>query len=85
MPFSHITNQLQLEGILRRLDVIGREIEVTDQATHRTLMVPPGCQVFLHGERVKLRMLLPGDRLRITYRERCESLEACVVEVQSSR
>jgi hypothetical protein len=83
MPPSHITNQLQLEGVLRRVDVIGREIEVADQATQMTMMVPPDCQLYLHGEPVKLRLLLPGDRLRISYRELSDTLVACVVEAQS--
>jgi hypothetical protein len=65
------------------MDLIGREIEVVNEAKLLTMMVPPGCQVYLHGERVKLRLLLPGDRLRISYRKLRDTLVACLVEAQS--
>jgi hypothetical protein len=88
MPYSQMTNptnQLQLEGVLQGVDLVNREIEVADQAKHITLMVPSDCKVFLHGERVKLRLLQPGDRLRITYRERPGAVEARLVEAECSQ
>ena len=44
--------------------------------------MPPGCVVVLRGEQVKLRMVQPGDRVRVTYAEERDSLVARVVEAQ---
>ena len=43
--------------------------------------VPPGCPVVLRGDPVKLRMVLPGDLVRVTYEEVRGSRVARLVEV----
>jgi hypothetical protein len=46
--------------------------------------VRPGCVITLRGERVKLRMLQPRDRVRVTYTERQGARVADVVEVSTA-
>jgi hypothetical protein len=47
-----------------------------------TIYVPPDCNVVLRGERVKLRMVQPRDRVRVTYTELADSLVAREIEVR---
>jgi hypothetical protein len=75
-PFS------QTDAVVRRVDVVNRELTVRAGHALAVFDVPPGCAVLLRGERVKLRMVQPGDRVRVTYAPRRGSLVACAVEVQ---
>ena len=52
----------------------GTEVEVFD--------VPPDCPVFLHGERIKLRLLQPQDLVSIVFsrRENRQVAQRVVVE-----
>ena len=49
-----------------------------------TAYVPPDGAVVRWGERVKLRMLQPGEHLRVTYTGRADAHVARAVEVLSS-
>jgi hypothetical protein len=67
-------------GILQRIDLIDREVTVRQENGSVTYSVSSNCEVLLNGERVKLRMLQPRDRVRIAYRPRSEHLIALSVE-----
>ena len=43
--------------------------------------VRPDCVITLRGERVKLRLIQPRDRVRVTYTERQGTRVAAAVEV----
>jgi hypothetical protein len=83
MPTSRVPSLSRIEGILERVDLVNREVELVGRSTRRTLTVPPDCEVVLRGERVKLRMLQPGDRVRILYSVRPDLCEAHRLEAQS--
>jgi hypothetical protein len=83
MPTSKVPTLWRIEGILERVDLVNREIELVERSTRRTLVVSPDCEVVLHGERVKLRMLQPGDRVRILYSVHPNLCEAHRLEAQS--
>jgi hypothetical protein len=68
--------------IVHRVDPINRELEALIDGRLVTIDVPPQCDVILRGERVKLRLVQPRDRLRMTYVENADCLVACVIEVQ---
>ncbi len=72
----------QANGVIRYIDTINREMRVQVADTTLTLDIPLDCAIFLHGERVKLRMLQSLDRVRITYVEHRNYLAARTIEVQ---
>ena len=53
------------EGIVRRVDLMTRELELLADAGVLRLVVLPGSRVLLNGERVKLRLLQPQDRVAV--------------------
>jgi hypothetical protein len=66
-----------LEGTVRRVDAASREMEV-----HAARFdVPPGCPILLRGERVKLRLIQPRDRVRVRYAEVQDRRVAEAIEV----
>jgi hypothetical protein len=74
--------EIQTDGIVRAVDVVNRELSALAGGALVSFSVPPGCVVVLRGEQVKLRMVQPGDRVRVTYAEERGSLVARVVEAQ---
>jgi hypothetical protein len=73
---------LEAEAVVRRVNPVNREVTVLVGEALVAIYVPPDCGVFLHGERVKLRLVQPGDRVRVTYTDHGNSLIAREVEVQ---
>lgn len=73
---------LEVEAIVRRVDPITRELAALVEGGLVTIYVPPDCEVVLHGERVKLRMVQPRDRLRVVCADRADPLIALGIEVQ---
>jgi hypothetical protein len=73
---------LQTDGIVRRVDPVGRELEVAVAGTPVSFDIRTDCAITLRGERVKLRLLQPRDRVRVTYTQRRGALVADTVEVQ---
>lgn len=59
----------QTDGVIRRVDPVGRELEVNVAGTAINFDVRTDCTITLRGERVKLRLLQSRDRVRITYAE----------------
>ena len=74
---------LQADGVVRRVDPVGREVEVHVAGNPVNFDVRPGCLITLRGERVKLRLIQPRDRVRVAYTEGHWGRVAEVIEVQS--
>jgi hypothetical protein len=55
-------------GVVRNVDLIAREIEVSVAGKDIRFDVPPDCPVILRGERIKLRLIQKGDRVVLAYR-----------------
>jgi CheY-like chemotaxis protein len=68
-------------GVIRNVDISGREITLIVHGAMKAFSVPTECSILLHGEPVKLRMLLPGDYARVAYRRGREALEARSIQV----
>jgi hypothetical protein len=74
---------LYADGVVRRVDPVGRELHVVVAGTSVNFNVGPECIVTLRGERVKLRMIQPQDRVRLAYTGGPGALVAAAVEVQA--
>lgn len=61
------TSALQTDGVVHGVDTVNRELTVNTGGALATFDVPPDCAVVLRGERVKLRMVQPRDRVHVTY------------------
>jgi hypothetical protein len=72
---------LKAEAVVHRVDPINRELAALVEGVVVTIYVPPDCAVVLRGERVKLRMVQPRDRLRVAYAQHADSLVAREIEV----
>jgi hypothetical protein len=73
-----------IEGVARRIDAVARELTVDAGGALVAIDVPPNCPITLRGERIKLRMLLPCDRLRVTCAQSPGARVASAIEVQSA-
>lgn len=73
-----------IEGVARRIDAVARELTVDAGGALVAIDVPPDCPIILRGERIKFRMLLPRDRLRVrvTSAECSGTRVASAIEVQ---
>jgi hypothetical protein len=71
-----------LLGTLQQVDAVTREIFVRTDAGVELIDVPPDSLVFLRGDQIKLRLLQPGDRVRVTYVKTLGSRIAKRLEVQ---
>ena len=58
--------EVTIEGTVLSVDTVNRELTVLSRAVRVAFDVPPGCPIVLRGERVKLRLVQPGDRVRVT-------------------
>jgi hypothetical protein len=73
---------MQTNGIVQSVDTVNRELAALVGGVMVNIDVPPCCAVVLRGERVKLRLVQPGDFVRVTYAEVRGALVARTVEVQ---
>ncbi len=64
---DHSQDVREATGIIQHVDVSRREVTVLIAGITQVFDVGPTCSCQLHGERVKLRLLLPRDTVRITY------------------
>ena len=79
----HATGQFQsAKGIVQRVDTVQREVTVLIQDGLELFDIPPDCPIFLHGERIKLRMIQPSDHVIIRFIAGDELPIATSVEVQ---
>jgi hypothetical protein len=72
----------EMEGVVRRVDPVGREVEVHVAGIPISLDVRSDCVITLRGERVKLRLIQPRDRVRVKYTEHPGARVANAIEVQ---
>lgn len=70
------------KGIVERVDIVQREVAVLIQNNVKLFDIPPDCPIFLHGERIKLRMMQPRDQVNIRFAAGDELPIATSVEVQ---
>jgi hypothetical protein len=71
------------EGTLQNVDLIAREMSVRVDGSVMAFDLPPDCTVLLNQERVKLRLLQPTDRVRVTFWDTNGRHQARLVEVSS--
>jgi hypothetical protein len=69
-------------GVVQHVDTVGREVRLLLSTGAAIVDVPMGCPILLRGERVKLRMLQNGDRVRLTYTRGGGLLLGQLLEVQ---
>jgi len=72
----------QLQGIVQEVNLLDRDLMVHAGMEAAVVDVPPDCPVYLHGERIKLRLLQPNDNVSIAFVRRDERLVAQRVEVE---
>jgi hypothetical protein len=75
----------EVEAVVHRVDPVNRELAVVVEGTLVNMYVPPDCKVVLRGERVKLRMVQPRDRMRVKYTGLNDFLIAREIEVQPGK
>lgn len=75
---------LEAEAVVHRVDPINRELAALVDGDLVMIYVPPACDLMLRGERIKLRMVQPRDRVRVTYTAFANSMIASAIEVQPS-
>jgi hypothetical protein len=73
---------LLADGVVRRVDPVGREMDVHVADTSVSFDVRPDCVITLRGERIKLRLVLPRDRVRVAFTECRGTRIADAIEVQ---
>jgi hypothetical protein len=71
-----------VQGAVQQVDTVGREITVLLSDGIAVFDVPPDCPIFLHGERIKLRMVQPRDQAKITFAKSRDARIALRLEVQ---
>jgi hypothetical protein len=72
----------RVEGTVKRVDTVEREITVMLPRGLAVFDVPSHCCILLRGESVKLRLIQPRDPIRITYLDLNGRLIAQMLEVQ---
>jgi hypothetical protein len=72
---------LETEAVIHRVDPVNRELAALVGGVLVTIDVPPDCEVILRGERIKLRMVQPRDRVRVHCTEFANPMLARAIEV----
>jgi hypothetical protein len=75
---------VQAEGIVQHVDRLTREVGVQVGGTLLVFDVPADCAIHLNGERVRLRLLLPRDRVEVVYSPGSDRLVAHSIRVIGS-
>jgi hypothetical protein len=70
-----------VSGILRSIDIMARTIQVFSDEAVFDIDVPAGCNIVLHDEHVKLRLLQPGDPVQVALDAEAETPVAHSVHV----
>lgn len=73
---------VHIDGVVRRVDPVSREVEVHVGGAPVSFDVRPDCVITLRGERVKLRLIQPRDRVRVAYTESRGTRVADAIEVR---
>ena len=61
------TEILKVVGAIHQVDTSSRDLTLFVDGIQRRLVVPPDCLIRLNGERVKLRLLQPGDQAEVAF------------------
>lgn len=69
-------------GVVQHIDTVNRELVVLVDGDELIVDVPVGCIILLHRERIKLRLVQPGDSVHITHMRRGALLVARTMLVQ---
>ena len=69
-------------AVVERVDLVNRELVLNVSGKSRVVDVPLDCDVLLHDEPVKLRLLQPADRVWVTWRRPGDMLAAAKIEVK---
>jgi hypothetical protein len=77
-----IVRTLQSVGVVHRVDTINRELTVLVNRGLLTFDVPVDCEITLHGERVRFRLVQPRDRVKVRHARRGASIVALAIHVQ---
>lgn len=85
MPTFTSPREMRLSGMIHRLDLMNRELEMLTNMRRTAVVVPPGCVVLLRGEPVKLRILQPGDFIEVAFFMRGSMRVAREIKVDGSR
>ena len=72
----------QLRAVIQRIDLVNREVAVIADGARQVVTVPSNCAVLLRGEPVKLRMLQPGDLVKVAFYSRAGEAVARTIEVE---
>jgi hypothetical protein len=75
----------RVEGTVRHVDRLAREVGVEVDGTVVVLDVPSDCAILLNGQRVRLRLLLPGDRVEVDSSDGSDLLVARSIRVIGPR
>lgn len=73
--------KMHTEGIVRRVDLINRELVLLANGIQVAFDVPPDCPVILNGERVKLRLMQSRDRVRVAFKKVGHLRVACRIDI----
>lgn len=57
----------EIAGVIRQVDAVNRDMTLLAGGTHELVDIPSNCSIVLNGEAVKLRLLQPGDYVRVLY------------------
>jgi len=57
----------EIAGVIRQVDAVNRDMTLLAGGNHQLVDVPSECSILLNGETVKLRLLQPGDHVRVIY------------------
>ena len=80
--FELETSLRDLDGVIERVDIAGRELTVRVGGAPRQFALAPDCELLLHGEPVKLRLLQALDRAHLRYARAGDDLIAYQVRVR---
>ena len=79
------TAPIVAEGYVESIDLVSRTVTVLMKWGLLIFDVPPACEILLNGERVKLRLLQPRDRINITFCRKRGVLTALSLKVTTRR
>lgn len=79
------TSPQTAEGVVHSIDLIDRTITLLLSSGMVTIDVPPSCEIWLNGERVKLRLLQQHDCVRLTFYRKCGFLTALVINATTRK
>lgn len=72
------------DGVVVQIDTLNRELVARLGKRLFRFDVPPDCEIRLRGERIKLRLVLPDDPVRVSYVESRGALVARAIEIQTA-